>query len=1085
MQEYIQKLIQCESLTSATHLIACEVLAHTSADDVLVLVPVRPSRPDVLAGCCARRDKETGGPEVQPINSAYLPDSLPQITTETEISRSEQEEEPISYDSSGDRLSDSIASFVCRGIPEQVHAFLLPFEGAKGIVELAFAEDLEDDDDLGCSNGRQPTFPQEEQALVKRIKMNGFYVLNHLRETEMKDAYRQKSEILMQLVQQVANAPNKQNAIELSRQAAMELVDAKYVTFFLVDDEHKRISIAGSDGRAHGKWQLNENSLAGYCVLTGQSVNAYDISRYSRCDRSIDCHEYSTATSLLAVPIRGTSGTVVGVITALDRAKPYSHYGAFPHSADSEFSHYWAHTSPTSREECWSFDEEDEQWMQKMGAHVGSVLGRVDAFHQLERQREINEAVLAVVRAVSRGDDIQSLLHCIVTAAYKIANPERVSLYLVDNFRQELWLAISRDISGKTFPMDVGIASSVAREGKTVLIEDAYSDPRFNSDIDKETGFETKQVLCLPISLVSKTGSPIAVLQLLNKTDAPSFTHEDQEAMEAFCYEAAVALKRMSMDAVFLKLFEEENKSSGVHSLTRMPSNTGFEGVGDFQPYRVRELAPRMAGSRRLSVTSASNRRFQMSLLESFSDDSTFDKLHSEFASGSMRFSTWESKRDIEDEEEEESVVEISAYPHLQNRYGGQQNGSRDDWVQNCDLDMNKEKQLFQWETNILSYKGEDLKGVALQVFHCWNLTNRFDISIDKLRRFIEDVRANYRPNPFHNFYHAVETLRATLLILARTQATTCLSYLDMFSMLVAAFCHDVDHPGNSQTYEILTRSPLAIRHNDSSVLERHHAHTTFSILSKPKSNILESLTNEEYRHCRKVIISAILGTDMSRHFTIVTNLSARAAQYSEELLNFQQQEEPQQGTFGSFRRTLSIGRFDDGNPQAYANRRNSNENLKQMFAAHRGETREAGPGKEQPVYPLPFKREKEDDRLQLIEAVVHTADLSAQAAPYSVAKQWGEMVISEFQREAEKFKLAGMEDSTPVFMKSLETTYDRSNLQASFVEKVVLPLWENMHEILGGLHTPLQNLHENLKHYKSFVEDLTEASRRTESCES
>eukprot|EP01138_Halocafeteria_seosinensis_P005939 gb/GECG01006071.1/.p1 GENE.gb/GECG01006071.1/~~gb/GECG01006071.1/.p1 ORF type:complete len:324 (+),score=25.93 gb/GECG01006071.1/:1-972(+) len=256
--------------------------------------------------------------------------------------------------------------------------------------------------------------------------------------------------------------------------------------------------------------------------------------------------------------------------------------------------------------------------MQKMGAHVGSVLGRVDAFHQLERQREINEAVLAVVRAVSRGDDIQSLLHCIVTAAYKIANPERVSLYLVDNFRQELWLAISRDISGKTFPMDVGIASSVAREGKTVLIEDAYSDPRFNSDIDKETGFETKQVLCLPISLVSKTGSPIAVLQLLNKTDAPSFTHEDQEAMEAFCYEAAVALKRMSMDAVFLKLFEEENKSSGVHSLTRMPSNTGFEGVGDFQPYRVRELAPRMAGSRRLSVTSASNRRFQCHCWKAF-----------------------------------------------------------------------------------------------------------------------------------------------------------------------------------------------------------------------------------------------------------------------------------------------------------------------------------------------------------------------------------------------------------------------------------------------------------------------------------
>ena len=99
------------------------------------------------------------------------------------------------------------------------------------------------------------------------------------------------------------------------------------------------------------------------------------------------------------------------------------------------------------------------------------------------------------------------------------------------------------------------------------------------------------------------------MLQLLNKVDAPAFTEEDQEAMETFCYEAALALKRVSMDAVFLKLFEEEGEFPRNHSLSRIPSNTGFESIGG-QPYQVRELSAGFTGTTTSSVASAANRRF-------------------------------------------------------------------------------------------------------------------------------------------------------------------------------------------------------------------------------------------------------------------------------------------------------------------------------------------------------------------------------------------------------------------------------------------------------------------------------------------
>jgi hypothetical protein len=82
--------------------------------------------------------------------------------------------------------------------------------------------------------------------------------------------------------------------------------------------------------------------------------------------------------------------------------------------------------------------------------------------------------------------------------------------------------------------------------------------------------------------------------------------------------------------------------------------------------------------------------------------------------------------------------------------------------------------------------------------------------------------------------------------------------------------CHDVDHTGRTNPFEIASSSKLAIRYNDESVLENHHVSTMFKILLKEKYNILSNLTNEEYNTIRKYSIVNILGTDMKKHFDIM-----------------------------------------------------------------------------------------------------------------------------------------------------------------------------------------------------------------------
>ena len=88
-------------------------------------------------------------------------------------------------------------------------------------------------------------------------------------------------------------------------------------------------------------------------------------------------------------------------------------------------------------------------------------------------------------------------------------NCERVTLYLVDSVKQELWMALAADSEavGARIPIGHGLAGTVAATGRPLNIADAYADRRFDPGIDNATGFRTHSVLVWPISLQVRGGS--------------------------------------------------------------------------------------------------------------------------------------------------------------------------------------------------------------------------------------------------------------------------------------------------------------------------------------------------------------------------------------------------------------------------------------------------------------------------------------------------------------------------------------------------------------------------------------------------
>ena len=102
----------------------------------------------------------------------------------------------------------------------------------------------------------------------------------------------------------------------------------------------------------------------------------------------------------------------------------------------------------------------------------------------------------------------------------------------------------------------------------------------------------------------------------------------------------------------------------------------------------------------------------------------------------------------------------------------------------------------------------------------------------------------------------------------------TKIGHLEVFVLIVSCICHDLDHPGYNNIYQINARTELALRYNDISPLENHHCSVAFRVLESPECNILSSLDAATFRTVREGIIRCILATDMARHNEILSQFT-------------------------------------------------------------------------------------------------------------------------------------------------------------------------------------------------------------------
>ena len=164
----------------------------------------------------------------------------------------------------------------------------------------------------------------------------------------------------------------------------------------------------------------------------------------------------------------------------------------------------------------------------------------------------------------------------ICACVVQVIQCEKASIFLCEWKRQEIW-TISDEGHEIRVPMNGSLAGYAAVNNEVLNIADAYRDTRFNKEVDKNTGYITRNLLVYPISRgvgyipntrddeSSKNSNVIAVVEAINKTNG-EFTSEDEGILALLGKQAGIHLANAQ---IYQQLQVEGTKTNSLLEVSK------------------------------------------------------------------------------------------------------------------------------------------------------------------------------------------------------------------------------------------------------------------------------------------------------------------------------------------------------------------------------------------------------------------------------------------------------------------------------------------------------------------------------------
>jgi Nif-specific regulatory protein len=153
------------------------------------------------------------------------------------------------------------------------------------------------------------------------------------------------------------------------------------------------------------------------------------------------------------------------------------------------------------------------------------------------------------------------LLDLIAREATSLLDCDRASIFLLDAEKRQLWSKVALG-SDEILRLDAtkGIVGRAVQTGETVNVRDAYSDPRFFTGMDDQTGYRTRNLLA--VALRNQEDEIIGAFEVLNKR-VGVFTLRDEEALTALGAHAANAIETAQLITDLRRREDELSEQNG------------------------------------------------------------------------------------------------------------------------------------------------------------------------------------------------------------------------------------------------------------------------------------------------------------------------------------------------------------------------------------------------------------------------------------------------------------------------------------------------------------------------------------------
>ncbi|MBW2467202.1 MAG: GAF domain-containing protein, partial [Deltaproteobacteria bacterium] len=158
-------------------------------------------------------------------------------------------------------------------------------------------------------------------------------------------------------------------------------------------------------------------------------------------------------------------------------------------------------------------------------------------------------------------DDYRALIKFYVKILPKITGAERCTIYIIEMATEKICSIFGTGLEERQIepPRDGSIVGEAISSGKGLIVNDLESRDGFHTLVDTETGYSTRNMICVPIKSVS-THSITGAIQVLNKRLHGSFTREDLTQLEEVANFLALSIENIIINQEILRISSQMNR---------------------------------------------------------------------------------------------------------------------------------------------------------------------------------------------------------------------------------------------------------------------------------------------------------------------------------------------------------------------------------------------------------------------------------------------------------------------------------------------------------------------------------------------